>query len=58
MYRLARCRECKQEIHVHKKGRRTVLKNLCQHVTSKDDIFFDTDKNRMKMSKIKGGKYE
>lgn len=37
-YTIARCKECGQVIHVHKKPGKTVYKNLCSHVKGKNDI--------------------
>ena len=43
MYRIARCPECHSIIHVHRKGKRIVLRNRCEHVSSRSDIYFTTD---------------
>lgn len=37
-YKIARCRICNQEIHVHRKPGLTWYANKCEHVTGKKDI--------------------
>jgi len=51
MYRIARCLECHSIIHVHQKGNKTILRNRCEHVSPRSDIYFITDMKKKVVEK-------
>jgi len=38
VYQIKRCKQCNHHVHIHKKGSRFIIKNVCEHLQDKQEV--------------------